>query len=143
MRCSAKIAYSCKAMMELARQYGSHQSVSLHEISEKQGMSSKFLLQLMLRLKSASLVESQRGVSGGYMLSRAPSAILLADIIRAVDDSVLGRGLNQMTDATKTDKILESVWEKGNECLDEYFSSITLQEMADRVMDPQGFMYQI
>jgi Rrf2 family cysteine metabolism transcriptional repressor len=82
---SAKAEYACVAMLELAARHADLRPVRLADISEKHGISDRFLVQILLQLKTAGLVESTRGAAGGYALARAPDEISLADIIRVVD----------------------------------------------------------
>lgn len=82
---SAKAEYACVAMLELAARYADPRPVRLADVAEKHGISDRFLVQILLQLKQAGLVESTRGASGGYTLSRNPSEISLYDILRVVD----------------------------------------------------------
>src|SRR5205814_5239588 len=57
-------------------------------ISEQQNIPKRFLEQILNDLKSARVVESKRGVAGGYRLSRAPEKITLAEVIRHVEGAL-------------------------------------------------------
>jgi len=61
---------------------------SLTEISLRQGISISYLEQLFLKLRKSNLVQSARGPTGGYVLSRPPGEIKLLSIIRAVDEKI-------------------------------------------------------
>ncbi len=87
MRISAKAEYACVAMLELAANYMEPQPVRIKAIADAQGIPQRFLVQILLQLKSAGLVASTRGAAGGYQLVRAPDQITLADIINAIDRS--------------------------------------------------------
>ena len=82
---SAKAEYACVAMLELAARYSDPRPVRLSEVADKHGISDRFLVQILLQLKQAGLVESTRGASGGYTLARDPSEITLYDVLRIVD----------------------------------------------------------
>ncbi|HSQ57742.1 MAG TPA: Rrf2 family transcriptional regulator [Gemmata sp.] len=82
---SAKAEYACVAMLELAARYAESKPVRLADVAEKHGISDRFLVQILLDLKRAGLVDSTRGAAGGYALARPPEEISLADIIRVVD----------------------------------------------------------
>lgn len=75
--------------MELALRYGNDNPVQLNAISESQNIPKKFLIQLLLRLKNAHIVNSSRGISGGYYLARRPSQISLADVFKAIDETLI------------------------------------------------------
>jgi Rrf2 family protein len=87
MRLSAKAQYACVAMVELACSHGERNPVHLKNVAENHGISQRFLVQILLQLKGAGLVDSTRGAMGGYLLARPPSRISLADIINAIDQA--------------------------------------------------------
>jgi Rrf2 family cysteine metabolism transcriptional repressor len=82
---SAKAEYACVAMLELAARYSDSKPVRLSDVADKHGISDRFLVQILLDLKRAGLVDSTRGAAGGYALARVPEEISLADILRVVD----------------------------------------------------------
>src|SRR3954466_4283394 len=84
MRVSAKADYAIRATAELAAVEGSGQ-LRADRIAEAQEIPSKFLESILLELKHAGIVRSQRGADGGYALARPGTEISLADVIRAVD----------------------------------------------------------
>src|SRR5271163_2770734 len=85
MRVSAKAEYACIAMLELAATHAEAQPVRIKTIADAHGISQRFLVQILLQLKGAGLVESTRGASGGYLLAKPPSLITLADIVHTID----------------------------------------------------------
>lgn len=85
MKISAKAEYAVRAALELAASYSSETPVKAELISRAQDIPAKFLESILLDLRRADLVRSQRGAVGGYWLSRRPSEVTIADIIRAVD----------------------------------------------------------
>lgn len=84
MRVSAKADYAIRAAAELA---ATDPAIPLkaERISDAQDIPIKFLETILLELKHAGIVRSQRGPEGGYALARPASEISLADVIRAVD----------------------------------------------------------
>jgi len=84
MRVSAKADYAIRATAELAAAEGTGQ-LRADRIAEAQEIPIKFLESILLELKHAGIVRSQRGAEGGYALARPGSEISLADVIRAVD----------------------------------------------------------
>src|SRR5919108_2967689 len=85
MRISAKAEYACVAMLELAASHRAPQPLRIKAIADAQGIPQRFLVQILLQLKTAGLVASVRGASGGYQLARAPERITVADVITAID----------------------------------------------------------
>jgi Rrf2 family protein len=87
MRVSAKVDYAVRAGAELAAAAGAG-PVKGDSIAQAQGIPLKFLENILLDLKHAGLVQSQRGAEGGYWLARSPEEISLADVIRAVEGPI-------------------------------------------------------
>jgi Rrf2 family protein len=87
MRVSAKVDYALRASAELAVEAGQG-PVKGDRIAGAQKIPVKFLENILLDLKHAGLVQSQRGAEGGYWLAKAPEEISLADVIRAVEGPI-------------------------------------------------------
>ena len=87
MKLTSKGRYAVMAMADLAKT-NTKEPTSLTEISLRQGISIAYLEQLFLKLRKNNLVQSVRGPSGGYTLSKPPEEIPLLSIIRAVDEKI-------------------------------------------------------
>ena len=87
MKLTSKGRYAVMAMADLAKNYV-QEPTSLAEISLRQGISISYLEQLFLKLRKNNLVQSTRGPSGGYVLSKPPKEIQLLSIINAVDEKI-------------------------------------------------------
>ena len=87
MKLTSKGRYAVMAMADLAKN-NVKEPTSLAEISLRQGISISYLEQLFLKLRKNNLVQSTRGPSGGYVLSKPPDEIKLLSIIRAVDEKI-------------------------------------------------------
>ena len=83
MRLSAKADYAIRAAVELAA--AGEGPIKGERIASAQDIPPKFLENILLDLKHAGLVQSQRGAEGGYWLAKPAGDITLADVIRAVD----------------------------------------------------------
>ena len=88
MKLTSKGRYAVMAMADLAKN-NVKKPISLTEISLRQGISIAYLEQLFLKLRKNNLVQSVRGPSGGYLLSKNPEEIKLLSIIRAVDEKII------------------------------------------------------
>jgi len=91
MRLSSKGEYALLAMVYLARQYGVG-PVPTHEIATSNGVPKKFLEQILMTLKRSGFVQSRMGPEGGYLLTRAPDQISLAEIVRLMDGPIAAVG---------------------------------------------------
>jgi Rrf2 family protein len=86
MRVSAKVDYGLRAMVELAAAPPGF--VTSAELASAQEIPPKFLENILLQLRHAGLVTSQRGAEGGHRLARAPEEISVADVIRALEGPI-------------------------------------------------------
>ena len=84
MRISAKADYAVRAGAELAAAED-RRPMRAEEIARHQDIPVHFLINILNELKIAGIVQSQRGVKGGYRLARPAEAVTLAAIIRAVE----------------------------------------------------------
>ena len=87
MKLTSKGRYAVMAMADLAKN-NVKKPTNLTEISLRQGISIAYLEQLFLKLRKNNLVQSARGPSGRYVLSKPPGDIKLLSIIRAVDEKI-------------------------------------------------------
>ena len=87
MKLTSKGRYAVMALADLAK-FNSTNPVSLRDISLRQGISLVFLEQIFSKLKKHNIVKSVRGSNGGYILSKDPIQIKLANILNAVDEEV-------------------------------------------------------
>jgi Rrf2 family protein len=93
MNLGTRMRYGTRALIDLARRYDQG-PVSTRHIAQRQGISPKYLEQLLAALNSAGLVRSVRGPRGGHVLARPPEEITL----RQVFDVLEGTGDIPTTD---------------------------------------------
>ncbi len=144
MRISAKAEYACVAMLELASNFGDPQPIRIKAIADAQGIPQRFLVQILLQLKTAGLVASVRGAAGGYQLARPPETISLASVINAIDDRTLtprsALGENNRTPAVES---LLAVWKEVQTEEHRLLQKLTLAELVRRAQQGNSLSYQI
>ena len=87
MKLSKKSEYALLAITELAKSYETG-LVKLFDICERKSIPVKYLQQIMLLLKGAGYVSTERGQSGGYKLNKNPADISVAEIVRLIDGPI-------------------------------------------------------
>ena len=87
MNLPVKVHYATVAMLALAREFARGGIATARAIADEHEIPSPFLIQIFQQLRSAGLVSSTRGSSGGFRLERSPAAISLFDIVEAVSPS--------------------------------------------------------
>jgi Rrf2 family protein len=123
------------AMADLAR-YGGESALPLSAIAERQQISLAYLEQLFLRLRRAQLVESARGRSGGYRLTRPAGEICVAEIMAAVEEGVrMTRcgGESAKTCLPGQRCLTHGLWDALGEQIAAFLESVTLQEVLDGI----------
>lgn len=146
MRISAKAEYACVAMLELAATYADNQPVRIKAIADAQGVPQRFLVQILLQLKTAGLVASVRGASGGYQLAKPPESVSLAAVINAIDDRTLGaRGdrTDPKLNRTPAVEALMSVWKEIQAEEQRLLENVSLAELIRRTQLTNALSYQI
>ncbi len=91
MRLSRRGLYALKALAHLADAHD-RGLVKIHAIAEAEDLPEKFLEAILVTLKNARVVVSQRGRDGGYRLRRPPSEVLVGDVVRLVDGPLAAFG---------------------------------------------------
>jgi Rrf2 family protein len=144
MRISAKAEYACVAMLELAASFGDPQPVRIKAIADAQGIPQRFLVQILLQLKTAGLVSSVRGAAGGYQLARPPESISLAAVINAIDDRTL-TPRSALGESSRTPAVaaLLAVWKEVQAEEQRLLLKMTLAELVRRAQQGNSLSYQI
>lgn len=132
MKLSAKSRYGLRACYELAIKL--HDGpIALTSLIEATGTTLNYLEQIMILLKKADIVKADRGVQGGYYLSRTPDEISVGDILRALED---GLKIVDCIEGDCTEKCLcptHNVWQKMYDSLSSMLNSYTLQDMINNM----------
>jgi Rrf2 family protein len=131
VRVSAKADYALRAATELAVAEGSG-PVKGDQIARAQSIPPKFLENILLELRHAGLVQSQRGVEGGYWLARPAAEITLAEVIRAVEGPLANvRGTRpESVEYEGAAESLRQVWIAVRASLRSVLESVTLADVA-------------
>ena len=98
VKVSAKSDYAVRAALELAA--AGEGPIKGERLAHAQEIPLKFLENILIDLRHAGIVRSQRGAEGGYWLARKPEEITLGEVIRAVDGplaSVRGEAPEDLT----------------------------------------------
>lgn len=88
MMFSTRSEYGVRVMIELGRRYGDG-PIPLAEIAESEKLPLAYLEQLVARLRKQELIASTRGAHGGYQLARAPKDITMADVVVALEGTLM------------------------------------------------------
>lgn len=128
MKISSRARYGTGVMLELALNYGNG-PLRVRDIAKRQGLSAKYAEQLIALLKGAGMVNSARGVHGGYSLAKQPSRLKMLEIFELLEGSL--EQLECRGCATK------EVWAKVRAAIEGVLESMTLTDMAAQVKEKE------
>lgn len=83
-----KCDYAARAVLSLTRHYALGRAVRVESLAKEQSIPQNYLVQILIELKAAGIVRSQRGKDGGYLLGRDPGEITLGDVLRCIHGAV-------------------------------------------------------
>ena len=138
MKLTSKGRYAVMALADLAK-FNSINPVSLRDISLRQGISLDFLEQIFFKLKKNNIVKSIRGTHGGYILTKDPEQIKLANIFTAVDEEV--KTLKCKKESKKgcngkaTKCITHNLWDELEMHINNFFEKKNLKELITKTTE--------
>lgn len=120
-------------------------SIQMGEIGEREGISEKYLGQIMLILKSSGLVLSLRGAQGGYYLSKPPDSIRLLEVFEILDGELFDYGDESALetgdgDRRDTRNATNEIWSRVRESIRDVLSRYTLDDVVRLGLYKAGFM---
>ncbi|MDD8049117.1 MAG: Rrf2 family transcriptional regulator [Thomasclavelia sp.] len=134
MKISTKGRYAIRCLVNIGK-HSSNDFVSLLDIASEEEISFKYMEKIVNMLKKAGIVEAVRGAKGGYRLSKPTSEITLKDVLTITEGSLACVSCLQ-DNPNKCPRYKECstvhVWEGLNNVIDEYLSSITIQDVIDK-----------
>ena len=128
MKISTKGRYALKIMIDLGIN-SSGEYISLKDIATRQGISIKYLEQIIAILNKAGFVKSARGNSGGYKLSKKPEEYRVGDILRVAEGDLAPTNCMKEDCGRRADCITFSFWQGLDMVIEEYVDSKTLNDL--------------
>lgn len=142
MLVSTKGRYALRVMIDLAEHQASGR-IPLKEIAERQGVSEKYLENILSILVRNNVLSGMRGKGGGYRLTRSPDQFTVGQILRMTEGSLApvaclegdGNGCDRAAECATI-----GMWTELDKMISDYLNGITI---ADLVASPRGFDYVI
>jgi Rrf2 family protein len=139
MKLSTRSRYGTRLMLDLAQHYNEG-PLQLGDIAKRQGVSVKYLEQIIIPLKKARYIESLRGRKGGHILTRPPEEITVGEIVALLEDSA---GLvDCAADAAVCERAgtcpTRLLWKEAHEAMFERLGAVTLADLVGRAKDLEG-----
>ena len=140
MKISTKGRYATRVMLDLALNSGG-ECVKVKDIAARQGISEKYLEQIIGVLNKAGYVKSVRGAQGGYRLTKDPKEYTVGMILRLTEGSMApvscleeGAAVCERCDTCETLEVWRAVYDAVNQVVD----NITIADLADRKRKREG-----
>ena len=145
MKVSTKGRYALRMMIDIA-EHSDNEWIPIKDISERQGISIKYLEQIVTNLTRAGLLRSGRGSGGGYMLTKAPDQYAVGEILRAIEGKMapvacLEDEINQC-ERRNLCKTL-GFWTGLYKVIGNYIDSVTLQDFLKPYNAGDGWGFTI
>jgi Rrf2 family cysteine metabolism transcriptional repressor len=139
VKLSVKSDYAARAVLWLSQHHHEGAARTVEEMASAQGIPANYLVQILIELKSAQIVKSQRGKEGGYMLARPPAKISFGDVLRCIHGEIFdSTGLNNAQSPPE----IRQAWEQLSQAVNKTADAITFQQLLDSSPE-KGKMYYI
>ena len=140
MKISTKGRYAVRLMYDLAVHH-TGDWVALKDVSRRQGISVKYLEQIVRQLSICGYLKSLRGPHGGYQLAKEPADYTIHEILQITEGSLqpvacLDDEINQCGRYHECPTI--GIWEGLGQVIREYLSQITLEDIVERAKEKGG-----
>ena len=140
MKISTKGRYALRLLLDLGEHRGDG-FISLKEIAERQGISKKYLEQIIPILNRTNVLRTNRGAQGGYMLARTPDKYTVGEILRLTEGSLAPVAcLEQEPNLCERQESCATlpVWQGLYRVINDYLDNITLQDILDQEHEKGG-----
>ncbi len=131
MKLSTRSRYGTRLMLDMAQHYDQG-PVNLANIAKRQGISLKYLEQIIIPLKKAHYVESVRGPKGGHILAKPPQEITVGEVVALLEEGTT------LVECSKSPEVCErsrtcptrQVWKEVAQAMFDKLQSITLADLV-------------
>lgn len=133
MKISTRGRYALRMMADLAK-HSDETAVALKDIAQRQGISKKYLEQIVPLLSKTGYLTTIRGFQGGYRLSKEAKECFVGEILRCTEGSLAPVSCleNEKNMCENCNNCLTlPIWEKLEELICEYLDSISLEDIID------------
>jgi Rrf2 family transcriptional regulator, iron-sulfur cluster assembly transcription factor len=133
MKLSAKSRYGTRLMLDIAQHYQDG-PIHLANVAKRQGISVKYLEQIIIPLKKANYIQSVRGPKGGHVLARPPEDITVGEIVALLEEgaSLAACSDNPTVCERSSDCLTRYIWQEAAQAMFDKLQSITLADLLNR-----------
>lgn len=129
MKISTKGRYGLRALIDICI-YSSSEMVTVKSISERQGISERYLEQIFSSLRKGGIINAKKGAQGGYFLAKSAREFTIGDILNVLEGDLLLIDIEK--DENEIENFMsENLWNVINNKISAFFHSITLEDLAN------------
>ena len=133
MKLSTRSRYGTRLMLEMAENYHNG-PIHLMKIAQRQGISVKYLEQIIIPLKKAEYVKSLRGPKGGHILAKPPEEITVGEIVALLEDGA------SLTECSYNEEVCEragfcptrQLWRDAAQAMFKALEAVTLADLLEK-----------
>ena len=137
MKLSTRSRYGTRLMLDMAEHYNDG-PIHLMEIAQRQGISVKYLEQIIIPLKKAQYIKSLRGPKGGHVLAKPPEEITVGEIVAVLEES------DSLVECSQNAEVCErsshcptrKVWQEAAAAMFAKLESVTLADLVNKTQTP-------
>jgi Rrf2 family protein len=134
MKLSTKTRYGVRALFDIAF-HNQGRPTQARDIARRQEVPLRYLEQIFQELRRAHLVEAKRGPRGGYSLARAPEAITLGDVVRAVQGPIeltTDEGGEEQKARRQQPSVCPNIWGELAQKISAAFDGVSIKDLVQR-----------
>ena len=131
MRLSTKGRYATRIMVRLGV-YGKEHPVSKKSIAAAEGITPDYVEQILIRLRAAGLVQSHRGIRGGFTVNGDPAKIKVADVLEASEQTMRLAPCDKDGCSRATACVTRDLWLEAEKALDSVFKKTSIADLVSR-----------
>ena len=129
---TSKSPYAVRALCELAL-CGASVPIPIGELARRREIPQQFLEGLFATLRRAGILQSQRGVKGGYLFARSPSGVTVLEVVELLEGELSARDAGD-----------DEIWQQAVKALRDVLGRTTIADLAEREAQARGqAMYYI
>ncbi|MBS6475869.1 MAG: Rrf2 family transcriptional regulator [Clostridiales bacterium] len=134
MKISTKGRYALRMLIDLAERRNEGY-IALKDIAQRQGISKKYLEQIVPMLNRSDILRTNRGFQGGYSLAKSPDQYTVGSILRLTEGGLAPVACleNQPNQCPRSEQCITlPIWQGLYQVITEYLDGITLQDILDK-----------
>lgn len=142
MKITTKGRYALRMLIDLAE----HQNegyVALKDIAKREGISKKYLEQIVPILNKEDILKTNRGFQGGYMLAQSPDRYTIGGILRLTEGSLSPADRSDDSYESRSEYAMLPIWQELDRVINSYLDSVTLQDILNSLQERYANDYVI